>query len=143
MVKNAFDPSQTAAETGSGLIMIVEVDTVKPVALVAVLQPTVTVMPPVVAPAGTVVVMLVVVLAVTVAAMPLKVTVLFAGVVLKSVPVMVTVVPIVPVVGVKLEIPGEGIEVTVLRRTEIVLLVPLEAANSGVPSPSRSPLITL
>ena len=80
--------------------------TVKSVALVAVLPDTVTVIFPVVAPAGTVAVMLVVVLAVAVAVVPLKRTVLFAGVALKFVPVIVTVAPIRPDVGVKLVIVG-------------------------------------
>ena len=65
----------------------------KSAALVAVLPATVTVIFPVVAPAGTVVVIDVAVLPVTTAVVPLKATVLFEGVVSKFVPVMVTVVP--------------------------------------------------
>ena len=72
--------------------------TVKFVALVAVRAVTVTEIVPVVAPTGTVTVMLVAVEAVTIAAVPLKLTVLFAGVVLKFVPVMVMVVPTGPLV---------------------------------------------
>jgi hypothetical protein len=80
--------------------------TVKLDELVAVSKFTVTEMVPVVAPAGTVVVMLVAVEAVTTAGTPLKLTVLLPGVALKFVPVMVTVVPGNPLVGVKLEIAG-------------------------------------
>lgn len=79
---------------------------VKSVAEVAVTPATATVIFPDVAPAGTVVVMLVAVDAVTVAAVPLNVTVLSAGVVLKFVPVMVTVAPTTPDVGVKLVMVG-------------------------------------
>jgi hypothetical protein len=66
-----------------------------------------------VAPAGTVVVIEVAVDAETVAAVPLKFTVLLAGVVLKFVPVMVTVVPTNPDAGVKLEIVGSVAPATV------------------------------
>ena len=78
--------------------------TVKLLPLVAVFPATVTVMVPVDAPDGTVVVMLVEELAVTVANVPLKRTVLSVGVALKFVPVMVTVVPMGPLAGVKLKI---------------------------------------
>jgi hypothetical protein len=81
---------------------------VKLAALVAVLPPTVTVIFPVVAPEGTVVVMLVAVLAVTVAAVPLNFTALLEGVVLKFVPVIVTVVPTGPEAGAKEVIVGTG-----------------------------------
>ena len=82
--------------------------TVKSVALVAVLPAMVTLIGPVVAPAGTVVVMDVVVLAVTTAVVPLNVTVLFAGVVLKLVPLMITDTPTGPEVGSKPEMVGVG-----------------------------------
>ena len=73
----------------------------KSVALDTVVQ-NVTSIGPVVAPVGTEVVMLVDVLAVTTAGVPLNSTMLFAGVVLKFVPVIVTVVPGPPNDGVKL-----------------------------------------
>jgi hypothetical protein len=60
--------------------------TVKDVSLETEFPETVTWMTPVVAPLGTVVVILVAVEAVTVAAVPLKVTVLLAGVALNAVP---------------------------------------------------------
>ena len=78
----------------------------KPAALVAVRPPTVTVIGPVDAPIGTEVVMLIAELAVTVAVIPLNFTMLLLVVVLKFVPVMVTVVPVEPLVGVKDEIEG-------------------------------------
>ena len=74
---------------------------------VAVWPPTTTVIAPLVAPTGTVVVILVVVLAVTVAAIPLKLTTLLTGVAEKFAPVMVTVVPIIPLVGAMPVMAGE------------------------------------
>lgn len=70
---------------------------------------TVTEIFPVVALAGTVHVIEVVVLAVTTADVPLNITMLLDGVVLKLVPVMVTVVPIEPDKGVKLVILMEPV----------------------------------
>ena len=68
-------------------------------------------MTPVVAPEGTEVVMLVAELAETVAEVPLNFTVLLAGVALKFVPEIVTVVPTPPDDGVNDEIIGGGITV--------------------------------
>jgi hypothetical protein len=68
------------------IVGAVEVVTVKDVLLETVLPETVTWITPVVAPLGTVVVILVAVEALTVAAVPLNVTVLLPGVVLKAVP---------------------------------------------------------
>jgi len=73
--------------------------TVKLVALCTVIQFMVTDIFPVVAPAGTVVVILVVVLALTTAAEVLNKTVLLERVVLKFVPVIITVEPIGPIAG--------------------------------------------
>ena len=84
--------------------------TVKSFALVAVLAATVTEIFPVVAPVGTDVVMEVVVLAETTAVTPLKRTVLLVGVVLKLLPVMVTVVPMLPDVGVNDVMVGTATE---------------------------------
>jgi hypothetical protein len=99
----------TGPEVGVKDVMvgIAPVVTVKFVALVAVFPATVTVMVPVVAPAGTVVVMDVAVLAVTTDVVPLNLTVLLVSVELKFVPVMVTVVLTVPLVGVKLVMVGK------------------------------------
>jgi hypothetical protein len=87
--------------------------TVKFVADVPVTPPTATVITPVVAPVGTVVVIEVAVDAVTIAVVPLNCTVLLAAVVLKFVPVMVTVAPTAPVAGAKLVIVGVDAVVTV------------------------------
>ena len=99
---------------GSGAV------TVKLVALVAVFPATVTVIAPVVAPAGTVVVKDVAVLAVTIDVVPLNATVLLAAVVLKFVPVMVTVVPTGPEAGVKVVMVGSG---AVTVKSEVVCTV--------------------
>lgn len=84
---------------GVKLVIVGGRATVKLELLVIELHPNATLMVPVVAPAGTEVVILVAVLAITVAVVPLNVTMLLAGVVLKFVPVMLTVVPGVPNVG--------------------------------------------
>jgi hypothetical protein len=76
--------------------------------LVAVCVPTFTVTAPVLAPAGTVTVNCVVVAAETAAVVPLNLTTLLAGVLLKLVPTMLTVVPAGPLLGLKLEIVGLG-----------------------------------
>lgn len=79
---------------------------VKSDALVAEFPATVTVIFPVVAPDGTDVVIEVAVLAVTIAVVPLKATILLAGVVLKFAPLIITDVLPVPLVGVKFVIIG-------------------------------------
>ena len=80
--------------------------TVKSVVDVAVIPCTVTVIFPVVAPAGTATVSCVADALFTVADVPLILTILSDGVVEKNVPVMVTVVPTLPEVGVKEAIVG-------------------------------------
>jgi hypothetical protein len=85
--------------------------TVKSLVDVAATLFTVTTILPVVAPVGTVTVSCVAVAAVTVAAIPLKVTVLAEAVVLKFVPVIITVVPTTPLVGVKLVMVGDTVVV--------------------------------
>lgn len=82
--------------------------TVKLLVEVAVPPAVVTVIVPVVAPVGTVAIICVAVELVTVACVPLNLTVLLAAVVEKFVPVMVTAVPIAPLVGEKLVIVGAG-----------------------------------
>lgn len=73
VVNVAVAPLQTAIATGCVLIVIVApAVTVKFVALVAVLPPTATEIVPLVAPAGTVVVIEVTVLVVTIAVGPLN-----------------------------------------------------------------------
>ncbi len=80
-----FEPERvtvapTAPLDGVKLVKVGVGNTVKSVALVPVMPPTVTVILPVVAPFGTVVVMLVVVAVVTTAVTPLNFTTLFASV---------------------------------------------------------------
>jgi hypothetical protein len=89
--------------------------------LIAVTPSTITVITPVLAPDGTVVVILVAVLAVTVAVASLNFTVLFAGVVLKFVPVITTDVPILPEPGVKEIIDGTS----TVKFVELVAVCPL------------------
>ena len=87
--------------------------TVKSMALVAIWPLMETVIRPVVAPVGTVVVIELIVLALTVAAVPLNFTSLLLGVELKLVPLIVTTEPNVPVIGLTLVIVGGGGTVTV------------------------------
>lgn len=101
-------PTAPVAGVNDVIVGAMQPFTVKLFALVAVIPFTVTVIFPVVAPAGTVVVIDVAVLAVTTAVVPLKFTVLFGGVVLKLVPVIVTVAPMLPLAGVKLMMVGVG-----------------------------------
>lgn len=76
-----------------------EPNTLKFELLVIVIPLTVTLIGPVLAPAGTEVVSEVVVDAVTMEVIPLNDTELFAGVILKFVPVIVTIAPAAPVAG--------------------------------------------
>ena len=115
--------------------------TVKLPELVAVLQPTVTEIVPVPAPGGTVVVMLVAVLAVTMAVVPLNITMLSTGIALKFVPAIVTVVPIEPLVGVKLLMAGAE-ENMVFRKTDTLLLFAFATTRSTFPSASMSSMKT-
>lgn len=78
-------------------------------------------MVPVAAPVGTEVVMLAAVLAVATAVVPLNLTVLFAGVVSKFVPVIVTEDPTGPLIGLKLLIVGG---VTIVKFAELVAVSP-------------------
>ena len=119
---------------GGGLQMV------KFVELVAVLQPTVTSIVPVVAPTGTVVVMFETVLVVTTATAPLNLTMLFADTGSKLVPVIVTEVPVSPDDGVKEVMVGEEILPIVLRNTDTVCTDKFATARSALPSPSRSPM---
>ena len=90
---------------------------------------------PVTAPVGTVVVMLVAMLAVTTAVVLLNLTILFAGVVSKFVPVMVTDDPTGPLVGLKLLIAGGGIKVKFVELVAVspftVTVIAPEVAPTG------------
>jgi hypothetical protein len=83
--------------------------------LVAVEVPTVTVILPAVAPLGTATISFVVVADETVADVPLNLTLSFVFVALKFVPLMVTEVPIGPLVGEKLEIVGDAAQADDVR----------------------------
>lgn len=85
--------------------------TIKSLALVAVFDRIETVIFPFVAPVGTKVVMFVVVPFVTGASLPLNLTILLAKTGSKLVPVIVTTVPVTPLVGVKEEMVGGGMNV--------------------------------
>jgi hypothetical protein len=73
-----------------------------------------------------------------VAAVPPKLT---AVAPVKFAPVIVTVVPTIPLAGVKDAIVGTG-ALTVLRNTDTVALLLFATARSALPSPSRSPIET-
>lgn len=123
VVKVAVCPTQAIKSEGwVVMVMMGLAVTVKVVALTAVFPLNVTEMSPVVASTGTVVVMEVAVLAVTTAVVPLNKTVLLAAVVLKFVPVMVTVVPTGPEAGVKLAMVGS----TTVPMVKSVALVTVE-----------------
>jgi hypothetical protein len=102
-----------STSVGLTVVMTGLESTVKLLLEVAVDVPTVTLMGPVVAPVGTVLVSWFVVAAVTVAAVPLNCTVLALGVALKFWPWIVTVCPTLPCAGEKLKIAtplGEVVE---------------------------------
>ncbi len=89
---------------------------------------------PVEAPTGTVVVILVAVAAMTPAATPLNVTTLFAGVVLKLLPVIVTVAPIAPLAGLKPDMDGVGKTVKLVELVTVTPLVPTEIVPLTAPA---------
>ena len=91
---------------GVKLVIVGGVVTVKLLALVAVCDPTLIVIGPVLAPGGTLAVSCVIDAAVTVAVMPLNFTVLLAAIGLKNVPLRVTGVPMGPDDGEKSVIEG-------------------------------------
>src|SRR4029077_12468008 len=101
-VKTSWPPIDTVAVDG---ITLTETGTAKLMALL-VTPPTITTTLPVVAPAGTGATMLVALQLVAVAGVPLKVIVLVPCVVPRFVPVIVTNVPGVPDVGLRLTMFG-------------------------------------
>jgi hypothetical protein len=124
---------------GEKLVMVGVGNTVNVPALVTVMPVplTRTEMVPVVAPTGTVTVSEFAVAAVTVAKVPLKRTVLLAGIVLKLVPVIVTVAPTAPLVGEKLVMVGAG---TTSKLEALVTVTPLDVTEMG---PSAAPAGTV
>jgi hypothetical protein len=122
----------TAPLDGENPVMVGVGKTVKLDALVSVMPLTVTEIFPVVAPNGTVVVKVVVVAALTTATVPLKETTLLAGVVLKFVPVIITVAPTAPLVGLNEVNVGVGKTVKLLALTKSspavdIVIVPVVA----------------
>jgi len=117
--------------------------TVKSFALVAEFPATVTVIFPVVAPTGTVVVIIVAVLAVTLAVIPLNITILFAAVVLKFVPVMMTDAPIMPKVGLKEIIVGNAAAVTVKLVALVAVLPAMVTVIVPVVAPAGTVVVIL
>lgn len=101
---------------------------------VAVLEPTATVIVPLVAPEGTVTVNCVAVAAETEAAVPLNFTVLDEVVALKLFPVIVTVVPTAPLAGLKLVIVGKR-EVTVKLEADVAVLEPTATVMTPLVAP--------
>jgi hypothetical protein len=101
--------TEVPATPEEGSMDVIASVTVKLLVEVAVAPLTVTVIFPVAAPAGTVVVMDEVVDAVTTASVPLNLTVLLDGVVLKDDPLIVTVEPIAPDSGEKPDMPSDGV----------------------------------
>jgi hypothetical protein len=115
--------------------------TVKSLTLVTVTPLTVTEIFPEMAPTGTMVVMLVSVEEETVASVPLKLIVFSVGVVLKLVPVMVTVVPSAPLLGVKLEMVGEA---TTIKLVALAIVTPLVVTDIGpVAAPEGTEVVML
>lgn len=102
--------------------------TVKSEALVTVIPFKVKEILPVVAPDGTVVIILVEVEPVTIAGVPLNITALFAGVVLKFVPVIVIVAVTAPLMGVKAVIVGVG---NTVKFVVPVIVTPLTIIEIG------------
>ncbi len=125
-----------AALTGVKFEMV-GTGTVKLPALFPVIPFMVTDIGPVVAPAGTDVVILVDVEAVTTATTPLNLTIFSAGTLLKFVPVMVTGTPTPPLVGEKLLIEG------VPKTVKFVALVTITPLNDTVICPVPAPRGTL
>jgi hypothetical protein len=111
LIVGVFGTRVGLTEVTTGLV-----STMKLLLEVAVELPTATLMGPVVAPGGTVVVSRFAVAAVTLATVPLNLTVLEPGVALKFWPWMVTVCPTIPTAGAKLVIAsalGEDVELVI------------------------------
>ncbi len=122
-------------------LVIVGVGTIKFAELVPVIPLTITDIGPEVAPKGTEVVMLVVVDAVTTAVVPLKSTVFNDGVLLKLLPVIVTLTPNPPVLGLNPVI--EGVPKTV-KLVELKTVTPLKETEIGPePAPEGTLVVIL
>jgi hypothetical protein len=124
---------------GEKLLMVGLRGTVKLSTDTAVCEPTCTEIVPVAAPAGTVTVNEVVVAAVTVAVVLLNLTMLFVAVVLKLVPVMVTLVPAIPCSGEKLLMVG--ISGTIKSCVEVMVCVPTVTVSLPVLAPAGTVVV--
>jgi hypothetical protein len=118
----------TAPLAGLNPVIVGFPKTVKSFELVMVTPLVVTVIGPVVAPLGTVTVMLVVVDEITVALTPLNLTTLLTAVVLKFVPVIITVAPGAPLDGVKPVKVGIG---NTVKLVAVVIATPFTIIDIG------------
>jgi hypothetical protein len=118
----------TAPLVGLNPVKVGVPNTTKLVVLVTVTPLTVTEIGPVVAPPGTRVVMVVDVDASTAANTPLNRTVLFPGIVLKLIPVIITVALMAPLPGLKLVILGES---KTVKSVKLVTVTPLTVIDIG------------
>ena len=123
----------TAPLEGENPVMVGEGRTVKAEELDTVTPLVATEMVPEDAPAGTEVVMLVEVADVTVLTVPLNDTILFDGVVLKLVPLIVTIAPTEPLTGLNPLIVGEGSTIKFVELTTVTPLVVTEIGPVAAP----------
>jgi len=114
--------------TGLKFVNVGVASTMKSELLDTVMPFNVSVIFPVVAPAGTVVLMLVDVAAVTTLVTPLNLITLLTGVVLKFVPAMLTTAPGAPLSGVKLTIDGVG---KIEKLPVLIIVTPLVVTETG------------
>lgn len=128
LVPEMVTVAPAAPLNGLNSVIVGVASTVKSKLLVTVILFKVREIFPVVAPAGTVAVILVDVEAVTMVATPLNMITLFAGVVLKLVPVIVTEALTAPPVGAKLIIVGVG---NTVKFVELVIVTPLTLTEIG------------
>ncbi len=117
----------------SAVLTVLGAPTVNTLLLVAVLPPTVTVTKPVVAPAGTLILIVLVVDAEGLPVTPLNFTILLDGIGSKFVPPIITKLPIGPLSGFKKLIVGLPAGITRLKADNVPLPI---ATMSFFPSPS-------
>ena len=128
MVPVIFTVAPIAPLRGRKSISVGVDNTLKSVLLLTIIPFNVSEIFPVVASAGTDVVMLVVVEAVTVDNVPLNLTILFAGIALNPVPIIDTAAVKAPPVGVKLVIVGVG---KTVKFPMLVIVIPLTLREIG------------
>lgn len=118
---------------GLKLVIVGGTSTEKLAAVVVLNAPMVTEILPVEAPAGTVVVIVVAVELVTTAGVPLKLTTLLDALALKLVPVIVTVVPATPALGLNPVMTGGIVTVKLDELTAVILFTVTETAPVEAP----------